>query len=242
MDNPWAELPERPPYVLPMDREDVEAHERRLRTLGAAARERFRLHHELPPTPFLGDPAAPVVLLNLNPGFSEQDEADYALPPFRRAAIENLTHGIRGTPFFTIDPRFSETSSYRWWRSRLRAPIEAAAAGSAGRNLFCVQAFPYHSAGFDSWLWDPPSKLYDLFPSQRYTAQLLSAAIDRDALIVGLRSGQEARRYWQASVPALKSVLWLRTRTGGAPRSPYVTENSLGTEGWWDFLRRLRDR
>lgn len=140
MENPWSELPERPPYVLPMDRAGVEAHERRLRGLGIAAQENFRLHTELLPTPFLGNPAAPVVLLNLNPGFSEQDEADYALPAFRSAATRNLTHEVVDTPFFTIDSSLPATSSYRWWRSRLRRPIEAAGE-SAERNLFCVQAF-----------------------------------------------------------------------------------------------------
>ena len=240
IDNPWGELPKRPPYVLPMDRAGVEAHERRLRGLGSAAQENFRLHTELLPTPFLGNPAAPLVLLNLNPGFSEQDEADYALPAFGRAATLNLTHEVEDTPFFTIDSSLPATSSYKWWRSRLRGPIEAAGE-SVGRNLFCVQAFPYHSSGFDTWLWDPPSKLYELFPSQRYTVQLLSEAIGRGALIVGLRSGREARRYWQSSVPELASVLWLQTRTGSAPRSPYVTENALGPEGWRELVRRLRD-
>lgn len=239
IDNPWSELPKRPPYVLPMDRAGVEAHERRLRGLGSAAQEKFRLHTELLPTPFLGNPAAPVVLLNLNPGFSEQDEADYALPAFRRAATRNLTHEVEGMPFFTIDSSLPATSSYKWWRSRLGGPIKDAGE-SVGRNLLCVQAFPYHSAGFDTWLWDPPSRLYDLFPSQRYTARLLSEALARGALIVGLRSGRDARRYWQSSVPELQSVLWLHTRTGGAPRSPYVTENSLGPDGWRELVRRLR--
>ena len=157
MENPWGELPERPPYVLPMDRAGVEAHERRLSGLGGAAQEKFRLRTELLPTPFLGDPAAPVVLLNLNPGFSEQDEADYALPAFRRAATRNLTHEVKGMPFFTIDSSLPATSSYGWWRSRLRRPIEAVGE-SVGRNLFCVQAFPYHSSVFDTWLWTPPPR------------------------------------------------------------------------------------
>lgn len=242
MANPWKDFTVRDTdFVADGDRNGIAAHERRLGTLTGKNREAYRLRTELLPTPYVGNPAAPVVFLNLNPGYAKQDLADYAEPAFRRAAFDNLTHAIDALPFFLIDPRFSATSSYRWWTSRLRRPIEAAGLEAVARRIFCVQAFPYHSSAFDPWLWDPPARLYDLFPSQRYTARLLSEAIKRDALIVGLRSGKDARRYWQSSAPDLQSVHWLGTRTGSAPRSPYVTENSLGPDGWRELLRRLRN-
>ena len=242
MENPWKDLTVRDKdFVSAGDRGGIGAHGRRLGTLARKNREEYRLRTELPPTPYAGNPSASVVLLNLNPGYADQDLADYAEPAFRRAAIDNLTHSIAEAPFFPIDRRFSATSSYRWWTRRLRRPIEAAGEDAVARNVFCVQAFPYHSAGFDPWLWDPPEKLRDLFPSQGYTAHLLSEAIGRGAMIVGLRSGKAARRYWKTAAPGLRAVSWLRTRTGGAPRSPYVTENSLGTESWSELVRRLQE-
>ncbi len=237
-ENPWGSLPAEPPYVLPMDREGVAAHKERLATLSPERRKALQLRTELLPTPFVGDPDAPVVLLNLNPGYSDRDPGDYAERTFRNAAVENLTHAVSGLPFFPIDPRFDATSSYDWWAARLREIMEAAGSDNVARSLFCVQAFPYHSVGFDSWLWDS-ARLYESFPSQRYTAHLLSEAVERGAMIIGLRSGKDARNYWGSTMPDLDRVWWLRTRTGGAPRSPYVTENLLGSEGWRELRSRL---
>lgn len=240
MENPWASLPSEPPYVLPMDRDGVAAHERRLARLNPERRKVRQLHTELLPTPFVGDPLAPVVLLNLNPGYSDRDVGDYAEPPFHNAAVDNLTHAVSGLPFFPVDPQFSQTSSYDWWAARLRQIMETTGLDNVARRLFCVQAFPYHSQEFDPWLWEP-ARLYELFPSQSYTAHLLSDAAERDAMIIGLRSGKDARNYWANTMPGLDRVRWLRTRTGGAPRSPYLTENLLGSEGWQELRRRLEE-
>ena len=61
--NPWGDLPGEPPYVLPMDGEAVSAYERE--SAVAAARYRYGLHTELPPVPFVGNPQARLVILEL---------------------------------------------------------------------------------------------------------------------------------------------------------------------------------
>ncbi len=61
------DLPVEPPFVLPSDADAVARFH-----AGEPAPE-HRLHLELFPEPFLGRSDAPVVLLNMNPGFSERD-------------------------------------------------------------------------------------------------------------------------------------------------------------------------
>jgi hypothetical protein len=84
MRNPWLELPHQAPYVLA---DDADAIERFNRTASARRQaDRTWLHLELLPEPFLGDPAAPIVVLSLNPGYSPDDAAWHAGPTF--AALE----------------------------------------------------------------------------------------------------------------------------------------------------------
>src|SRR5215217_6664866 len=64
--NPWMQLREAP-WVLPQDKVAVGKHNKRYQ--GTA----YELRLELRPEPFIGAPAAPVWLLNLNPGFDEDD-------------------------------------------------------------------------------------------------------------------------------------------------------------------------
>ena len=190
MQNPWRELPTRKPYVLPGDRQAVRAHANRSKVKKNPAS--YGLHTELLPTPFIGNPKARVVLLNLNPGYSAQDEADYRKRGFRKAAIQNLTHEVDGMPFFPIDPRFSETSSYDWWMGKLHWLIDEVGLERVANGIFCVQAYPYHSNKFAESV---------TVPSQRYTEALLKERINRRAFVIGMRR----RRYWETVEPRLES-------------------------------------
>ena len=206
MANPWTALPKRSPYVLPMDREAVEAYERRLSNLSGERQEQFRLHTDLLPTPFIGDPSAPIVLLSRNPSFNPKDKNDYCEDEFRQAAIQNLTHEVAGLPFFAIESRFRHTASYQWWRSKLKM-IEDTDEDTVARGVFCVQAFPYHSwHGF-------PSKI-PVLPSQKYTNKLLKKTLDRGAFVVGMYN----QAHWEATVPQLQNhqkTYWLKQPRGG---------------------------
>ena len=210
MQNPWKDFTNRHPeqyFVLKGDHSAVEAHARKPSVEG---KPEYTIHTELLPTPFIGDPSAPVVLLSRNPGFDAKDAQDYTEPEFREAAIRNLTHEVRGLPFFTIDPRFRHTASYRWWRSKLNALIQDTSTDTVARGVFCVQAFPYHSVrGF------PGKNVPPKVPSQEYTNELLAQALDRGAFIVGML----ARPHWEKTVPQIRSysnVCWLRSPLAGS--------------------------
>ena len=65
MDNPWCFLPEAQPFVLQADAAAVATCN--LKNAGTPR----ELHTELPPEPFSGRLDAPIVLLNLNPGYTK---------------------------------------------------------------------------------------------------------------------------------------------------------------------------
>jgi hypothetical protein len=62
-----------PPYVYAMDNLAVDA-------FNAHARDEHRIHTDVLPEPFLGRKDAPIVLLNLNPGFDERANLTTTIP------------------------------------------------------------------------------------------------------------------------------------------------------------------
>ena len=207
MDNPWAALTaDHKDFVLDIDRATISAYERRRKV---RHNRQYKLHADLPPTPFLGDPEAPVVLLSRNPSFDPQDPCDYQRDDFRNAAILNLDHA---GGFFTLGRQFSDTASYReYWNPKLSPLIGNVGRDTVLRGVFCVQAFPYHALKYD----------YDVaLPSQRYTVRLLRDAVCRGALVIGMMNGKAFRDYWLGAVPELRrSVRWVKSaRTGTISR------------------------
>ncbi|HYU20716.1 MAG TPA: hypothetical protein VEQ11_18675 [Chloroflexota bacterium] len=185
MQNPWKRAPRSAPFLLEEDRPLVEAFNRR-------ARPDYAVHTELTPEPFLGRPDAPVVLLNLNPSWVEGDLGGHDRPDFALAARDNLLHVPSDYPFFLLAPRFEATGGGQWWRARLRWPIEDVGLAAVAQGLFVAEFFPYHSTkGYHG----------PRLPSQGYSFHLVERAMDRNALILLLRS----ERLWFNTIPSLRS-------------------------------------
>lgn len=185
MRNPWIDLPASPPYVLPCDRAAVERFNARAKPPVA-----LRLQHL--PEPFIGRRDAPVVLLNLNPGFSDDDDEWHGSARFAAALRTNLAHEALDWPLYLLNPAFP-TPGQDWWAQKLRWLIAATSAERVARNVLCVEFYGYHSIKCGRrtvWL-----------PSQAYGAHLVRQAMQRDALIVQLR----AARAWRTLVPELTS-------------------------------------
>lgn len=217
--NPWEHLPAEAPYILEQDRDDVDDH-------NASAPAKFRVHPELLPVPFIGNPRAPVVLLNLNPGYSPDDEETEVGTPFGRALRANLTHGNPKFPFPLIDPRFGDVPGYEWWSTKLRPLIAAVGEKTVAKRVFCVQLFPYRSAKYRAVS----------VPSQSYGAELVTDALKRGALIVGMRSC----RQWEERVPSLiahPKVAWLKN-----PRNPQVSPGNMEAEAYAAVVSALRGK
>jgi hypothetical protein len=142
------------------------------------------------PEPFLGRPDAPLVLLNLNPGYKPADRDRHRDPIFAARSRGNLIHSNAEYPFYLLDP---ELTTSGWWNRKLRPLIAAVTLRTVGRNVLCVEYFPYHSKRF--------RHRQLRVPSQQYGFWLVRQAISRNAMIVLLRS----QRLWFHAVPELES-------------------------------------
>jgi len=185
--NPWHALPSLPPFVLPEDAAPIAS-------FNARARPEHSIHLNIVPEPFLGDPAAPVVLLNLNPGFSADDTPVHLDATFNAAARANLLHAHESAPFYLLDPALPSPGQ-RWWYRRLRALTEAVGSIDAvARGVFVAEVHGYHSVKYRHQRTP--------LASQAYTQHLVNDAVGRGAMIIAMRG----LRIWRALVPALDTI------------------------------------
>jgi hypothetical protein len=112
MNIPWTDLPERVPYIFDLDRSTLKKSEMKKR------KNRTEFDFELLPEPFLGTPNAPVVLLNLNPGYKESDIEFHKDPLFIKLSLGNLNHAPMEYPFYLLDPRIADSSGASWWLTK----------------------------------------------------------------------------------------------------------------------------
>lgn len=218
--NPWTELPlHGPDFVLAQD-------DARVRDLNRRAPPAPNIDTTLWPEPFLGRKDAPVVLLSLNPGWSPLDGLWYAKEQFKALARANLLQQDADYPFYLLNPRLKDAPGSIWWNARLRHLIGAVGRERVARGLLCVERFPYHSpkfgAGFD-------------VPSQVCSDHLVRTALQRGALVVGMR----ARHRWETAVPQLAQpgVVWLNS-----PQATYLTPGNFPDKpasSYGDLVRRL---
>jgi hypothetical protein len=196
MQNPWPELPNEPPYVLDMDRDSISRYNNR-RALAS------KVKVESVPEPFIGDPqSARVVLLNLNPYDSDDDRKAHCNAEFKRAMRVNLRHDRQEYPFYPLNPKFEQTACGVWWREHTRELLNACLdCARVAKRLLVIEWFPYHSKKFRSSSKRP-------CPSQGYSFQLALKMLDKNKLIVGMRSKKRWVEVDQrfGGVPFLKSA------------------------------------
>lgn len=184
MKNPWLDLPKTTPFLLKSDMDLIDAFNER-------ARDSRRIHTELLPEPFLGNPTAPVMLLGLNPGFSTDDEIHHSIPEFARMSRANLEHQGSDYPFHLLNPRISGPGR-EWWERRLTPILNCAPRQVVAQRICCVEYFPYHTQRFSH------KRLH--LKSQEYSFHLVRNAMRRNAIVVLMRS----RRLWFEAIPELK--------------------------------------
>jgi hypothetical protein len=216
VENPWADLPSKPPFVLPQDKELIERFNR-------AAEDRHRVRLEILPEPYLGSPDAPVVLLSLNPGFKKWNIKQHRNARFAKLSRANLLHRPAEYPFYLLDPRIDRTT---YWERKLGRLIkQLGCAKSVARNVLCVELFPYHSKKFRHSRLD--------MPSQQYSCSLVRRAIQRRAVILILRG----RKHWWRSIPELETY---RNRyVGNSPQAAAVSPGNL-PKGFAAAVRAIR--
>ena len=209
--NPWAKLPASE-FVLPEDRPLIDDFNRKTRAIDDT----------LIPEPFLGLPNAPVVLLNLNPGLSQEDTKWHKNPQFIAQSRANLFHAATPYPFFLLNPDL-DAPGCRWWSRKLRWLVDRVERRTVASRLLCVEYFPYHTR---------IGGRFPLLPSQGYGFNLVRAAIHRSAIIVVLRS----EKRWIEAVPELRR--YRRRYNLQSPQNVSVSPRNC-PEGFNEIVRSL---
>lgn len=192
MHNPWLALPTTAPYVLPTEREAIDRFNRTY----PDPQTQIRLN--VLPEPYIGNLDAKVVVLSLNPGFDESDATWHAQPDFAASIHANLRHTPQAYPFYPLNPAFSQSGVYQWWRRRLNDLIQDTSLSAVAKNLLCIEWFPYHSYHYKAL---PKSISGGLLISQKYAITLVESAIVRGATIIAMRRYRD----WVEHVPDLNN-------------------------------------
>lgn len=219
LNNPWIDLPLGPPYLLPCDSLPV-------RRFNAKAPPDAALRLELIPEPFLGRPEAPVVLLNLNPGFDEREIVfHYEDSRFIELSRKNLLHEALEHPFYLLDPALRSSLGHQWWMRKLKEPIGDVGLAQTARNILCVEFFPYHSRRYRA--------AREILHSQAYSFHLVREAIDRGALVVLMRGKSQ----WTSAVPEL--IAYPRVHRLNSVQNVSISRGNCPT-GYAEMVQALR--
>jgi hypothetical protein len=217
LQNPWVALPESADFVLPQDAPFIQ-------TFNRVATPEKCIHLELLPEPYLGNPKARIFLLNLNPGYSEEDVIfHHDNPYFIQTSRDNLLHGHLDYPFYLLDPKNLASSGSHWWMKKLHWLADRYGLETVAHELCVVEYFPYHSRKYG---------FKQTVPSQHYSFSLVEEAMNNDALIVQMRS----KKVWQGTLPRLKN--YHNYYVLNSPLAPTISPNNC-PEGYAAILKML---
>jgi hypothetical protein len=213
MQNPWLELPAQPPYVLDIDRDSIARYNNR-------RGPESKVNVESVPEPFIGNPqSARVVLLNLNPGDSDDDRKAYTDAAFRGAMGSNLRHERQEYAFYPLNPKFAWTPCARWWRAHTRELLETGLEfTTVAERLLVIEWFPYHSK-------KSALPVKRVCPSQDYSFQLAMEMLEK-RLVIRMRS----KKQWVEVDPRFRRVPFLKN-----PQNPCISIGNCGE----DLFKRI---
>jgi hypothetical protein len=209
--NPWIDIPDSPPYVLPID----QPHVREFNAL-----DRVDANHCLQldalPVPTLGFHNAPLVVLGRNPAYtSESAREEEGRADFRDALLANLQTGV-GALHPGLADAFADTHCAKWWGSTFHGVTRelSCTTGHLANKVLAVEFHGYRSA---SW-----SSLPVTLPSSWFGFGLVAQAMERDAVIVVLRGLGD----WEVAVPGLRE--YSRLVPNSHPRRSSISANTCG--------------
>jgi hypothetical protein len=212
--NPWQELPTKPPFVVPSDLLAVTVFNKH-------ANQRAKIHTNLMPEPFVGQRNAPVVVLLLNPGYADAEEHVHRQKDFRAALRANFTNP---SDHFFIKREADEPGA-KYFTRATRNLIREFGRDVVSKNILTIEYFPYHSVGF--------AHANLRLPSQQFSFDLVRDAIDRQAVIILARGKQ----MWLGAVPELAAH---RRLYFGNPRIMSLSAGNLGDQAYCDIKRALQ--
>jgi hypothetical protein len=180
--NPWLSLPTDAPFVLDVDGSAIHAFNEK-------AKADHRIELDLLPEPYVGRTDAPIVLLLLNPGVSDDDFALHRRTDFRERLRACRQESVP-CPNYYLDPAVTGPGA-SWMARVLRRLLAEFGAQTVANGVTSYEYFPYHTRRF--------AHHRVRVPSQEYTFDLLRLAMERDAAIFITRG----KAIWEAAVPEL---------------------------------------
>ena len=217
MKNPWLDFIHQRPFILEKDRVVIADFNKKTKN-GA-----YKIQDDQPPAPFVGNRHAPIVLLNLNPGYNKEDNKFYEKKAFIKASENNLKHKKNAYPFYFLDPSLGKNSGYTWWHKKLKELISEFKEKAVSQNILVLEYFPYHSIRFNN-----SKKLFSC--AQEYTIFLLKEALKRKALVIIMRSKEE----WYKLVPNLKKYKLHCVLKN--PQNVTISPRNM-PDGWFDKVK-----
>lgn len=204
MKNPWLNLPKTTPHILNEDFKVFIKHK--------VKPSNFGLQLKILPIPFIGNfDKASVVLLCLNPGYHKSwDKKAYEDKYCYKQSIKSLSFSST-TPFVYLDPKLQYTGGNWWWTRLFNPLIKKYGIERLSNKMMCLQYLAYHSETF--------KRLPFFLPSQNYTFFLLRKAMNKQKIIVIMRS----KKLWLEVVPELKNYPYIELKNY---RMPYLTERN----------------
>src|SRR5258708_5127061 len=143
------------------------------------------------PVPYIGIPeTAEIYLLTLNPGFKKNYREEIDNPEFVAEVLRSLTFAS-DPPFYFLDPRFSQTDGFLYYKHRFKQIIALAGRDNVAKKIMCIEYFPYHSEVYRHFKF--------IWPSQNYSFYLVREAMRKNKVIIYLRS----KKLWERVIPEL---------------------------------------
>lgn len=219
MNNPWTVLANQlrdgtistSCIALDVDKPAIEKFNKKIDSKENEDKEKQIVHLEQLPEPFIGNPEAKVVVLNLNPRYDEEETKNYQdtneeqadnykkIKLLRELTISNWEHGLNDAdyPFYPLNPKFDASIGIaKYWSGAFKSLLQEV--GKAGysaeearkkvaQNIFVVECFPYHSQNGGG---------HPVVPSQKYSVQLVQEAIERGSMVVVIRH----KHHWEHAI------------------------------------------
>ncbi|MDR0516130.1 MAG: hypothetical protein LBH25_03710 [Fibromonadaceae bacterium] len=214
---------------------------------------KFKLNLNLLPEPFIGNPNAPIYLLNLNPGFDKENAKEHKENKKLRDCItKNNLHKPMEYPFYWLNPDLKGTGGAKYWkegnkvktkkRTKTGKPIWQTISPRLGelledkalketliaRKIFCVEYFPYHSESYS---------ISKKVPSQGYSRNLIENAIkDNSKLFIIMRKKTEIFKLF----PKLKELQKKgRVFVCSSSSNPCISRKNIGEAAFKKIIEKI---
>lgn len=207
--------------------------------------EANKLHLELIPEPFEGNPEAPIYLLGGNPGYGEEGNEWHIKEDYLDIMSETLSHKYRAnqdnnpTDFAFFDKRLDGYGGTKWWKGHIADKIKD--------KIFNIEFFAYHSTkadglkGFFSQIAKQPNLPTCI--SNQYADQLIYRAIENKKIIIITRF----EKYWLERIKNFEEYdnLYILLNhqiaiVKGGNIIEYKKYKDLKSDSWSDLLNKVK--